>query len=123
MAAVLTSVGENWIVDRLDGTVSTTDEWIALGTSTAAGAKGDVALGSETTLAALRAEGVVSQPSADVHRIVGTSTIEVAGDVGEAGNFTSSSTGDSDLIVRGEFTAIPVSSGDKVEITIDLEIT
>jgi hypothetical protein len=124
MAAVLTSVGENWIVDKLDETVAAlTDEWIALGTSTTAGAKGDTSLGSETTQPAGRAEGTLSQPSADIHRIVGTVTFDLADEIGEGGNFTSSDTGDSDLIVRGEFTPIVVSSGDKIELTIDLEIT
>jgi hypothetical protein len=54
--------------------------------------------------------------------VVGTSTLEVAKDIGEGGNFTSSDVA-GDLIIRGEFTPIAVSSGDKIELTVQLEIT
>ena len=46
-ADVLTQVGEEWIVDKLDETVQTTGDYIAWGTGTGTAAKADTALFTE----------------------------------------------------------------------------
>lgn len=120
MATVLTQVGEEWIVDKLDETVQTTGDYIGWGTGAGTAAKGDTTLFTEASEA--RVSATRSQALADKLRWVGTLTCAGAGKtITNAGNLTASTSGT--LIVHGDFTGIPLSVGDKIEFTIDLEIT
>jgi len=119
MATVLTQVGEEWIVDKLDETVQTTGDYIGWGTGTGTAAKTDTALFTEASEA--RVTATRSQPVADKIRWVGTLTADAAKTITNAGNFTASTGGT--LIIHGDFTGIALASGDKIEFTIDLEIT
>ena len=118
-ATVLTSVGEAWIVDKLDETVQTTGDYIGWGTGAGTAAKGDTTLATEA--AESRVEATRSQPSADKIRWVKILTSESAQTITNAGNFTASEAGT--LIVHGDFTGIELANGDKIEFTIDLEIS
>lgn len=118
-ATVLTSVGEAWIVDKLDETVQTTGDYIGWGTGAGTAAKGDTTLFTES--AETRVTGTRTQPLADKIRWVGTLTSASAQTITNAGNFTAVSAGT--LIVHGDFTGVVLAIGDKIEITIDLEIT
>ena len=118
-ATVLTQVGEEWIVDKLDEVVQTTGDYIGWGTGTGTAAKGDTALFIEASEA--RVVGTRSQPVADKIRWVGTLTANAAKTITNAGNFTASTLGT--LIVHGDFTGIVLAIGDKIEFTIDIEIT
>jgi len=118
-ATVLTQVGEEWIVDKLDETVQTTGDYIGWGTGTGTAAKADTALFTEATEA--RVTGVRSQPVADKIRWVGTLTADAAKTITNAGNFTASTAGT--LIVHGDFTGVVLAIGDKIELTIDIEIS
>ena len=118
-ATVLTQVGEEWIVDKLDEIVQTTGDYIGWGTGTGTAAKADTALfieAVETRVTATR-----TQPLADKIRWVGTLTSASAQTITNAGNFTASTAGT--LIVHGDFTGISLATGDKIEFTIDIEIT
>ena len=118
-ATVLTQAGEEWIVDKLDETVQTTGDYIGWGTGTGTAAKADTALFTEATEA--RITGVRSQPVADKIRWVGTLTADAAKTITNAGNFTAATAGT--LIVHGDFTGVVLAIGDKIEFTIDIEIT
>ena len=119
MATVLTSVGEAWVVDKLDEVVQTTGDYIGWGTGAGTAAKADTALFTEAAEA--RVTATRTQPLADKIRWVGTITSASAQTITNAGNFTASSAGT--LIVHGDFTGIALATGDKIEFTIDLEIT
>lgn len=119
MATVLTQVGEEWVVDKLDETVQTTGDFVGWGTGAGTAAKGDTTLFTEASEA--RVSAVRSQPVADKIRWVATLTADAGKTITNAGNFTASSAGT--LIVKGDFTGIVLASGDKIEFTIDLEIT
>lgn len=118
MATVLTQVGEEWIVDMLDGG-SVGTQYIGWGTGAGTAAKGDTALfteASETRQAATR-----SQPAADKLRYVGTMTADATKTITNSGVLTLVSGGV--LIIHGDFTGIPLNQNDQIQFTIDMEIT
>lgn len=118
-ATVLTQAGEEWVVDKLDETVQTTGAFVGWGTGAGTAAKGDTTLFTEASEA--RVAPTISQPLADKIRWVATLTANGAKTITNAGNFTASTGGT--LIVHGDFTGIVLASGDKIEFTIDMEIT
>ena len=119
-ATVLTQVGEEWIVDKLDEVVQTTGDYIGWGTGAGTAAKGDTALFTEASES--RVTATRTQPVTDKIRWVGTLTCAGAGKtITNAGNFTAVTAGI--LIVHGDFTGIALNVGDKIEFTIDIEIT
>ena len=129
MATVLTSLGEFKMVDLIDGTSAV--HWdiatakIAWGTGAGTAIKGD---GSTTGIALFTeaaetriAPTTVTQPTADKIRWVGTMTCAGAGKtITNSGLF--SAAGDN-LCIHGDFTGIVLAVGDKIEFTIDLEVT
>ena len=122
MATVLTQIGEEWIVDKLDETVQTKPEYIDWGTGAGTAAKGDTALFVEASEA--RIQGTLTQPLTDKLRLVGTMTCAGAGKtITNAGSFTVATKATGPLIIHGDFTGIALAIGDKIEFTIDLEIT
>jgi hypothetical protein len=119
MATVLTQVGEEWIVDKLDEVVQTTGDYIGWGTGSGTASKSDTTLFNEASES--RVQATRSQPAADKIRWVGTLEANSSKTITNAGNFTASTGGT--LIVHGDFTGIPLNQGDKIEFTIDLEIS
>jgi hypothetical protein len=118
MATVLTQVGEEWIVDMLDGgTVGT--QYIGWGTGVGTVAKGDTGLFTEASEA--RVSATRSQAAADKIRYVGTMTADGVKTITNAGVLTLSTGGV--LIIHGDFTGIPVQLNDQIQFTIDMEIT
>jgi hypothetical protein len=119
VATVLTDVGEGWVVDKLDETVQTEADYIAWGSGAGTADKADTTLFTEETES--RVQGTGSQPVADKLRYVGTLTADGTKTITNAGTFTASTGGT--LVVKGDFTGIPLELNDQIEFTIDLEIT
>lgn len=119
MATVLTTIGKGWIIDKLDETIQTTGDYVGWGTGAGTAAVGDTTLFTEA--AESRVVATRSQPAADKVRWVATLTADGAKTITNAGNFTASTAGT--LIVKGDFTGIALALGDKIEFTIDLQIT
>jgi len=120
MATVFTQAGEEWLADKVDESIQTKPEYVGWGTGAGTSAKGDIILFSEASEA--RVQGSMSQPAADKTRVVATLTCAGAGKtITNAGSFTNS-TG-ATLVVKGDFTGVPLSVGDKIEFTIDIEWT
>lgn len=117
-ADVLTTVGEEWLVDKIDETVQTTADYIGWGTGAGTAAKGDTALFTEASES--RVSATRTQPSGSTIRWVGTITADGTKTITNAGNFTASSGGT--LVCHGDFTGKDLEAGDKIEFTIDLEI-
>ena len=119
MATVLTQAGEEWLVDKIDETVQTTGDFIGWGTGAGVAAKADTTLFTEATEA--RVTATRTQPLADKIRWVGTITANAAKTITNAGNLTALTLGS--LIVHGDFAGIALALNDKIEFTIDIEIT
>jgi len=118
MADVLTQMGEEVFVDRIDGAAVPTD-YINWGTGTGTASKTDTALFAEGTEA--RVVATRSQPVPDKIRWVATQTADASKTITEAGVFDASTGGN--LILHSDFTGIPLNAGDKIEFTWDVEIT
>jgi len=118
MATVLTQVGEEWIVDVLDGTAPGT-QYIGWGTGAGTAGKSDTTLFTEASEA--RQSVTRSQPVADKIRYVATMTADGAKTITNAGVLTALTAGT--LIIHGDFTGIPLQQNDQIQFTIDMEIT
>jgi len=103
----------------LDEVVQTTGDYIGWGTGAGTAGKSDTVLFTEASES--RVTATRTQPAADKIQWVGTLTASGSKTITNAGNFTASSGGT--LIVHGDFTGISLNSGDKIEFTIQLEIT
>ncbi len=123
MATVYTQVGEEVVVDLIDGVSSThldnTNGKVAWGTGAGTAAKGDTTLFTEAAEA--RVAVTTSQPAADKNQWVGTITSASGQTITNAGLFNSAS--GATLIVKGDFTGIVLANGDKIEFTVSLEQT
>lgn len=119
MATVLTTVGKEWIIDKLDETVQTTGDYVGWGTGAGTAAVGDTTLFTEA--AESRVVATRTQNTSTTVRWVATITAGGSKTITNAGNFTASTSGT--LIVHGDFTGIPVQSGDQIQFTIDLQVT
>lgn len=117
--AVLTTTGKQWIVDKMRGTVTTSQQHIGWGTGTAAEAVGNTAL--TTPAAEARVSGTMSSPSAALYRVTGTITSASTQNITEVGLFDAATAGV--MMIRALFTAVPMVSGDSIAFTIDLTQT
>jgi len=117
MANIYTDKGEELTADFFDGAAAAPTNWfIGWGTGAGTAAKGDTTLFVEAAEA--RATATESQPSADQNQLVGTITSASTQSITNAGVFTLSAAGDMPL--KGDFTAIPLVNGDKIEFTFTL---
>lgn len=114
--AILTTVGKQWIVDKMRGSVATKQEYVAWGTGTTAEAAGQTALVTPSSEA--RTQTTITSPSAALHRAVGTIVSTQTQSIAEVGLFDASTVGV--MAVRAVFTAIPLLSGDSIAFTIDI---
>ena len=119
LATVLTTVGKQWIIDKLDETVQTTGDYIGWGTGAGTAAVGDTVLFTEASES--RVVATRTQPSADTIRWVGTIVADGTKTITNAGNFSASSSGT--LIVHGDFTGVALALNDQIEFTINLQAT
>ncbi len=120
MATVYTQAGEELVVDLLDETiVCPTDWYVAWGTGGGGAVKGDTTLTTEASES--RVIGAATQPSADINQWVATITADGTKTIDEAGLLSASTSGT--LLIRGDFTGIALTAGDKIEFTITLEQT
>lgn len=118
MATVLTQVGEEWIIDKLD--TATRADYIGWGTGAGTAAKESVAM--FTAAAEDRVQGTTSQPAADKLQVVGTVTCAGSGKtITNSGLWTAIT--DGILVLFGDFTGIPLAVGDSIQFTYQLEMT
>lgn len=118
MATIVTTVGKAWMIDKLDETLSVNADFVAWGTGAGTAAVGDTTLFTEASEA--RVQGTQSQPAADTKRVVATLTADAAKTITNVGLFTALSGGT--LVVKKDFTGVPLALGEKIEFTIDLQV-
>lgn len=124
MATVFTTAGKQWSVDKWDESVSTKPEYIGWGTGAGTAAVGDTTLFTEASEARVGPAGsgvTLSQPSADTLQITGTMTAGGSKTITNAGVFTASTAGT--LILKADFTGIPLLAGDSIAFTWTLQQT
>jgi hypothetical protein len=119
VATVLTTVGKQFLIDKLDESVQTTPKYVAWGSGAGTAAVGDTTLFTEESEA--RVAGTESQPSADVYRVVATLQAAAGKTITNAGTFTASSGGT--LFIKGDFTGVVLATGDQITFTIEYQQT
>lgn len=129
VAAVLTSNGAGYIVDKLDNTVSTATYFIGWGTGGSStggtatyGDTGLKATATETLSTVGYATCTTSQPSADTLRFVSTITAGSAKTVEEVAVFTASLGVSAVGIIRGSHAGVGLATGDSIQYTVNLQI-
>lgn len=128
MASVLTNLGEEWIVDRLVGTSGTysSDVGAHVGWGTGAGTanKTDTTLFTESNdpVSSARTVGTISKTGTgatakwqNVATVPSTSTQTIT----NAGTFKAG--GAVAMFLKGDFTGIPLVSGDSITFTFTLD--
>lgn len=124
MATKVTSVGRDWMVDKLDGTVATKMEYIGWGTGAGTTAIGDTTLFTESAETRVGGSGsgvTLSQPASDTNRAVGTLTASTTRAITNAATFTAVSSGT--IGTKGDFTTVNLLTGDSITFTIDSQLT
>lgn len=117
MADIYTDVGEAFETDLFDGTISVpANYYVGWGTGAGTAAKTDTTLFTEASES--RVAATMSQSDASTTQAVGTLTADGTKTITNAGLFDASTSGN--LIVKGDFTGIPLTAGDKIEFTITL---
>lgn len=119
MATVATTVGKQWVIDKLDESVSTKANKIGWGTGAGTAAVGDTTLFTEASEA--RVTGTESQPSADTYRVVGTLTANGTKTITNVGTFDATSGGV--LLIHADHAGVPLVLNDSIEYTLDTQAT
>ena len=115
MADVFVSAGEALVIDLIDAVAF----FVGWGTGAGTTAKGDTTLFTEA--AETRIAAVQTQPLADKINLNATLTSLSAQTITNAGAFDLIAVGD--MLVKGDFTGIVLTIGDKIEFDISLEMT
>lgn len=133
MATVFTDAGKRWVADKIRATggaatgvveASPNDvqNKIAWGTGAGTAAVGDTTLFTEASEA--RVTGVMSSFTTDVtgdtYQVVGTITANGTKTITNAGLFDATTVGD--MLIKGDFSGIPVLLGDSIEFTFRLDM-
>lgn len=129
MANVLTNNGEEWVVDRLcqsDGGTGSSDKanYVGWGTGTGTANKTDTGLFTESNdpVSSGRTTGVVSKSgtgSSAKWQCVATVPSTTSQTITNAGTFKAG--GSNNVLLKGDFTGIPLISGDSITFTFTLD--
>ena len=120
LATVFTSAGEAYVTDLVTGDdTAPVNYFIGWGTGVGGAVKGDTTLGTES--AETRGTAVETQPVADKGQWVATLTSLSGQSISEVGLFTAVTVGT--MLIRKDFTPIPLLTDDQIEFTITLEMT
>lgn len=120
MANVLTNKGRDLISALL---VASTNKYVAWGTGAGTAAVADTTLFTESAEA--RTAGTQTQQTTsvtnDTYQVVGTITATATRAITNAGVFDAATTGN--LLLKGDFTTVNLSSGDSIQFTLKLQFT
>lgn len=117
MATVFTTVGATLITDYLDETTTVPTDWhVGQGTGAGTAVIADTTLFTEASES--RVIGTASQPDSVTNRWVATIVADGTKTVTNAGLFDAATTGN--MMIKGDFTGIPVNASDSIEYTFEL---
>ena len=122
MATLLVNTGKAVVTNYLNGGAATQPKYVAWGTGAGTTAATDTTLFTET---GSRVAGTTSQQTTsttnDTFQVVGTLTAGGSLTITNAGTFDASSSGN--LFVKGDFTGVPLNSGDSIQFTIKVQFS
>ena len=116
MATLLVNTGKAIVTNYLNGGAATQPKYIGWGTGAGTTGATDTTLFTEVLP---RVSGTTSQvtnsTTNDTYQVVGTQTAGTTETITNAGLFDASTSGN--LFVKGDFTGIPLNSGDSIQFT------
>lgn len=122
MATLLVNTGKAVVTNYLNGGAATQPKYVAWGTGVGTTAATDTTLFTET---GSRVSGTTSQQTTsttnDTFQVVGTLTAGSSLTITNAGTFDASSSGN--LFVKGDFTGVPLNSGDSIQFTVKVQFS
>ena len=122
MATLLVNTGKAIITDYLNGGSATQPKYVAWGTGAGTTGATDTTLFTEVTP---RVSGTTSQVTTsttnDTFQVVGTQTAGTSETITNAGLFDASTSGN--LFIKGDFTGVPLSSGDSIQFTFKCQFS
>mgnify|MGYP003343073302 CR=1 FL=1 len=122
MATLLVNTGKAIVTNYLNGGAATQPKYVAWGTGAGTTAATDTTLFTEVTP---RVSGTTSQVTTsttnDTFQVVGTQTAGTSETITNAGLFDASTSGN--LFVEGNFTGIPLSTGDSIQFTFKVQFS
>ncbi len=119
MANVYTQVGEQEVVDYIDGTTAPGTHHMGWGTGAGTHVKGSTVLFTEASEA--RVSITKSQPAVDKNQWLATIVADGTKTITNAGVFDAATVGN--LILAADFTGIPLTLNDSIQFTFTLEQT
>jgi hypothetical protein len=122
MATLLVNTGKAIITNYLNGGAATQPKYVAWGTGAGTTGATDTTLFTEVLP---RVSGTTSQVTTsttnDTYQVVGTQTAGVTETITNAGLFDASTSGN--LFIKGDFTGVPLSSGDSIQFTFKCQFS
>lgn len=120
MATVLTNTGKARMVNALNGGAHTPPQHVGWGTGAGTSAEADTTLFTEASEARVSGTKSVETTtvSNDTYQVIATITAGGTKTITNAGLFDAITTGN--MYVKGDFTGIPLTSGDSIQFTITI---
>jgi len=122
MATLLVNTGKAIITNYLNGGSATQPKYVAWGTGVGTTAATDTTLFTEVLP---RVSGTTSQVTTsttnDTYQVVGTQTAGTSETITNAGLFDASTSGN--LFIKGDFTGVPLSTGDSIQFTFKCQFS
>ena len=122
MATLLVNTGKAIVTNYLNGGAATQPKYVAWGTGAGTTAATDTTLFTET---GTRVSGTTTQQTTsttnDTFQVVGTLTAGGSLTITNAGTFDASSSGN--LFVKGDFTGVPLNTGDSIQFTVKVQFS
>ena len=122
MATLLVNTGKAIVTNYLNGGAATQPKYVAWGTGAGTTAATDTTLFTEVTP---RVSGTTSQVTTsttnDTFQVVGTQTAGTTETITNAGLFDASTGGN--LFVKGDFTGVPLNTGDSIQFTFKVQFS
>lgn len=122
MATLLVNTGKAIVTNYLNGGAATQPKYVAWGTGAGTTAATDTTLFTEVLP---RVSGTTSQVTTsttnDTFQVVGTQTAGSGYTVTNAGLFDASTSGN--LFVKGDFTGVPLNTGDSIQFTFKVQFS
>lgn len=126
LAVVITNVGEEFVVDKLNETVQTKPEYVGWGSGAGTAAKSDTDLFTpETEARVLSTTSKQGTGSAAKYQAIATIVAAAGKNITNAGLFTTAGTGSppsgGSLIVKGDHASVALNTGDQIEYTFTID--
>jgi len=122
MATLLVNAGKAVVTNYLNGGAATQPKYVAWGTGAGTTAAADTTLFTET---GTRVSGTTTQQTTsttnDTYQVVGTLTAGSSLTITNAGTFDASTVGN--LFVKGDFTGVPLNTGDSIQFTVKVQFS